>query len=161
MLERDVVWLPRQQLMVDGHVFGEGAAVDPLEGDDGLAEYRVARPKPCHAPADGLDDSRHVRAGDRVLGFGEPGSHQAEDIGPSAHDVPHIRMDRGGPYPHQDLIVADNRLVDLSELQIIRRSVSPLDDRLHRVIRMPVANAKMSWPLARAIVSGELSNEAV
>jgi hypothetical protein len=164
LLERDVVRLQRQQVLADGHILGEGAAVDPLLGDDRLAEYRAARTKPCHALADRLDDPRHVRTGDRVLGFGEPSSHQAEDIGSPTHDVPHIRMDRSRSYAHEDFVIADHRLVDFSELQIIGRSVPLLDDRLHRFIkslRMPSTSSKRSWLHAQATVTGELGNEAV
>ena len=44
-------------------------------------------------------------------------------------------MDRGCPYAHEDFVIADQRLGDLSELQIIRRSVPLLDNRLHRFIK--------------------------
>ncbi len=53
---------------MNGHVFGVGTPVDPLLLRDGFAEYRVAWPKLRHAISDGLDDPRHVRTRDWVLG---------------------------------------------------------------------------------------------
>ena len=116
MFERDVVRLQRQQVLPNGHVLCKRAAVRPLLADEGLAEYRIARPKPCHALADGLHDSRHVRAGDRILRLEDPSPHEAKDIRPPGHDMPDIRMDRSRAYPHQDFIIAGRRLVDFSEL---------------------------------------------
>jgi hypothetical protein len=99
---------------------------------------------------------------DRVLGFGEPSSHQAEDIRSPTHDVPHIRMDRRRSYAHEDFVIADHRLVDFSELQIIRRSVPLLDDRLHRRIKSLGMPARVRRGLGRhAQATWELSNEAV
>src|SRR5665647_278251 len=118
--ERDVVRLPRQQVLADGHKLGERAAVDPCLGDDRLAEYRVTRAKLRHALADALDDPRHVGTGDRVFGSGEPGSHQAEDIRLPGHDVPDIWMDGSRVNPYQDLVILDDWLVDFSELEDIR-----------------------------------------
>jgi hypothetical protein len=100
-------------------------------GGDGFAEHFVALSKPRDAPADRLDDSCHVRAGDRVPGFGKPGPHQSKDIGPTDHDMPDIRVDRCRTNSYQDLIITDSGLVNISELQVIRRSVLLLDNRLH------------------------------
>lgn len=56
-------------------------------------------------------------------------------------------MERSRSYAHEDFVIADHRHIDFSELQIIRRSVPLLEDRLHRLIkslRMPGTSAKRS-----------------
>jgi len=58
-----------------------------------FAEYLFTLPQLFHALADGLDNSRHVRAGDRVLGFEKPSPHQAKNIRPPDHDMPDIGME--------------------------------------------------------------------
>src|SRR5205814_4018153 len=88
-------------------------------------------PEPRHILANGVDDPRHVGAGDRVLGFPQPCAHQAKNVGPPAHDVPDIRMNRRCAHSNQDVIVAELRSIDVSQLQTIKRSVLLQDDRLH------------------------------
>ncbi len=144
---------------MNGHVFGEGAAVGPLMGADGFAKYLVTRPKLCHVLADGLDDSRHVRTGDRVLGSGKPGPHQAKDVGPPAHHVPDVRMERGRANSHQGFIIADRRLVDLSELQIIKRSIPALDNSLHRSLKSRGCAADIRRGRGRLTRAGPGCNE--
>src|SRR5438309_7547569 len=97
------------------------------------AEDLVAWPKPRHARADGLHLPRHIRASNTVLWLAQP-IHRAGDVGQAAHDRPVTGVDGGRPNSNQYLVGPDLGLVDVPQFQDLGRTVSVLDDRLHRVL---------------------------
>ncbi len=131
LFERDVSRLERELVLTNGVVFGVGASRGPSVADGGFTKHLVTLPKPRHRLANTLDDSRDVRARNWVLGSEHPGSHQAKDIRPPGHDMPHVWMDRRCAYANQDVIVANVRFVDVSDQQVVNGPVPFLDNRLH------------------------------
>ena len=122
-LEREIRRLRHEVALVGTHVLGERAFTP--------AEDLVPGSEPCHVPTDRLDLPGHVRSPDRVLRGAQPGPRHADDERAGPHEVPVLRVDRGGADAHQDLAVTDGRTLDLPELQHVRRAVPVLDDRPH------------------------------
>jgi hypothetical protein len=100
----------------NGRVFGKGATVPPLKPSVGLAENLVTGSEPRDILTDRLNLPRHIRSRNRVLWFEQPGPHQAQDVGPAGHDMPHIWMDGSRANSHKHLAISDHRLCDFSEL---------------------------------------------
>jgi len=63
----------------------------------------------------------------------QPGD-EAHEVRKPAHEVPVGRIERSRAHPHQHLIVTDRRLVDLLQLENVRRAVPLVHDRLHRFL---------------------------
>ena len=65
------------------------------------------------------DGARDILAHDARLRPAQPEAHQAHEVGPAGHEMPHIGTDPGRPDLYQHVVVADGRPVDLLERQDI------------------------------------------
>jgi hypothetical protein len=104
-------------------VLGEGA----LAG----AEHLVAGLEPGHVVADRLHHAGHVRTWNGGLGRAEPKAREAYRVRQARHDVPDAPVHASRMHSYQHLVVGYLGLVDVPELENIRRTVGVLDDRLH------------------------------
>src|SRR5262249_44721316 len=61
------------------------------------------------------------------------------EVGESGHEVPHVRPASGGVHPEEHLVVPGRRIVEVAELEDVRRPVSlALCDRLHDSPPLPL-----------------------
>src|SRR5207247_1227780 len=102
---------------------GGAAHADPLR----------AGAKPLRLPAARGGVPRHIDARDGARGSAQAG-RQADDRRCAAHEVPVKGIDGSRSNPYQHAVVIDQRLLDVSEFEYIRRAVRGLDDRFHRVL---------------------------
>ena len=123
LLEREVGRLGHNLVLSGEGIFGEGAG--------GNAEHLITRLQLGHALTDRLDAPRDIAARDADLGRAEPVAHRAHQVRLAGHEVPHARVEAGGDDPYEHFAITDDRLVDVLELQDIRRTVGLLDDCLH------------------------------
>ena len=95
------------------------------------AEHLVAGPQPAHVRADRLHPSGRVDPGHPGLRLGQPHfSHQPRDERVAAHDVPVVRVERGGVHPNQHVVGADLGQVGVHQPEDVRRAEPLLHDRL-------------------------------
>src|SRR5712692_154294 len=109
-----------------GHVFGERSAA---HAEDFIAGFEVR-----HVATDHCDGTRHVDAWDGAFGSAQARC-QTDDGGYAAHEVPVEGVDGRRSNPDQDALIVDRWLLDLSELEYVRRAVTGLDDRFHEIRR--------------------------
>ena len=124
LLEGEAQRLGHHLVRLGARVLGERALEE--------AEHLVAGPQPAHVRADRLHPSGRVDPGHPGLRPGQPhSSHQPRDERVTAHDVPVVRVERGGVHPNQHIVGPDLRQVDVHQLQHVRRTEPLLHDRLH------------------------------
>jgi hypothetical protein len=123
LLEADPCRLVREVVRRRAGVLGVGAV--------GPAEDLVARLEPGHVGTDRLHGPGDVHAPDPDLGPAQPEADEADQVRQARHDVPHAPVQAGGVDPHQHLVVAGHRPVDVGVLQRLEPAVAVLDDGLH------------------------------
>ena len=98
------------------------------------AEHLVAGPQSAHVRAGCLHASGRVDPGHPGLRLGQPHfPHEPPDERVASHDVPVVRVERGGVHPHQYVAGADPGPVGVHQLEDVRRAEPLLDNRLHQV----------------------------
>jgi hypothetical protein len=118
--------------------------MDPLLAGCGLAEDCITGLEPGDAAPHRVDDPRHVRPGDSVLGAKKPPTHEAEDDGTPGHDMPDVRVYRGGTDPYEDLFLARYRLFDLLELEVFVGPIPILDDGFQGALVLTTWESRIS-----------------
>src|SRR5664280_222910 len=108
------------------------------EGTRSDAEHLIAGPEPSHILTDRLHNPGHIHARDAVLGRTKPIAREAYRVRQPGHDMPHPTVHTGRMHAHQHLVVGHLGLVDLPELETIRRAVGDLYDRLHELSLLTV-----------------------
>jgi hypothetical protein len=117
--------LQRELVLAGAGVLGEGSLAD--------AEDFVADLEPGHRRAECDDRAGDIEPRNRVLGLAQPGSHQAEQVWESRHQVPRASVEPCSVHSNQYLVVSDRGSVDLLRVEHVSGAVGPLHDRLHRV----------------------------
>jgi hypothetical protein len=106
----------------NANIFGIGAFV--------LAENLITRLKPRHVRADLLNLAGYIKARD-VLFRLEQLERQPCDARRARQQVPVSLIDRGRLDSQENVIIPDDRLIDLLEFENVRRTVFVLSDCLH------------------------------
>jgi len=127
LLEGEVCRLAGKQSDSGTGVLGEGAVTGAVN--------LVARRELGHVRTDGLDDAGQTPARVGRLGPAETEAHDAHELGQTRHQMPGTPIHAGSPHLYQDLVVADDRPVDLRQSEDLFGcgAVVVLDDRLHRL----------------------------
>src|SRR3989442_9449722 len=125
LLEGEVGRLQYEALLSTAPVLGEGPPAH--------AEHLIAGSELRHVLADRLDLPGHVHARGAQLGPAQPFAH-ADEERRASRVVPVEGIDGSSADPDEHAVIADHRLVDVPELEVIRRAVLVLDDRLHRAL---------------------------
>ena len=104
LLEGEVRRFARQLVLARGGELGERALAD--------TEHLVTGLEARDLTADRNHHTRHVEAGNRVLGRAQA-DHQACGIGHTGHQMPGAPVEAGGADLHQHLVGSDHRPLDL------------------------------------------------
>ena len=124
LLEGKICWLGREHVLAGKCVLRKGAVAG--------AKHFVARLELRHVLADRLDDTGGINAPNTSLGRAESKTNEAHQIGLTRHHVPVTDVQAGRVNPDEHVVEPDLRLVDLLELEYVRRAVVVLDNRPHR-----------------------------
>ena len=104
-------------------------------------EHLIAVPQPAHLGAGRLHHARRVDPGHPGLRPGQPQAHQPRDPRVSSQDVPIGRVERGCVHPNQHVAGPGLGQAGVGQPQDVRRAEPVLDDRLHRVLPLPLRRA--------------------
>jgi hypothetical protein len=108
------------------------------------AEHLVAGPQPAHVRAGHLHHARRVDPGHPGLRLGQPHfPHEPRDERVASHDVPVVRVQRGGVHPDQHVVGAGRGRVGVHQLEDVRRPEPLLNNRLHHQVTSP--RRALSW----------------
>ncbi len=123
-LEGEICRLEREHVLSGKCVLGKGAGAGTEDLVAGL-ELR-------HVLADRLDHPCDINTPNTRFGRAEPEADDAHQVGLPGHNVPVTDVEACSVDPYEYVVEPDLRLVDLLELEYVRRAVAVLNDRLHR-----------------------------